>query len=212
MRVVADWLAAHPSAHLLDVGSSVGVYSLLALAISPHSHAWAFDADLVSLKSTRLICRHAGADRLHLIHGFVSACNEAGLAAGAAAAQTAVMLDRAEISDDPELCRYTCIDNQEHAGIPTHSLDGLFLSEPGMVGPILLKVDVEGAEMLVLRGAAGLLKQLRPTLLVSVHPETLGGFGFEKADVAALLAQAGYTVRILGIDHEEHWWCDPIGN
>jgi FkbM family methyltransferase len=36
--------------------------------------------------------------------------------------------------------------------------------------PQVIKVDVEGAELLVLRGAEALLRDCRPTLIIAVHP------------------------------------------
>ncbi len=44
-----------------------------------------------------------------------------------------------------------------------------FSFESGAI-PRLIKIDVEGAEFLVLQGAERLIAQCRPTLIVSVHP------------------------------------------
>jgi FkbM family methyltransferase len=54
--------------------------------------------------------------------------------------------------------------------------------------PDFLKIDVEGAEIAALRGAAGLLSGRRPTWLIELH----GGDRARQA--AALLAEAGYDV------------------
>lgn len=60
-----------------------------------------------------------------------------------------------------------------------------------IAGPSLVKVDVEGAELSVLRGASGFLTEPRNETLVELHPwlvrdgetervvETLQGAGFE---------------------------------
>ena len=64
-------------------------------------------------------------------------------------------------------------------------------------GPVkLIKIDVEGAEVGVLRGAQRLLAQSRPHLIIENNPQALGGFGHTFADVvaAAKAAHPGYQV------------------
>ena len=204
---VAEWLQTRPTAALLDIGCSVGVYSALALAQSPQTEAYAFDADLVSLKATLALCRHVGAERLHPIHGFIAERNAAGLDAGRATAATRQQLADARIPADPEACTYTCIDATEHQGIPTHAIDGLFAAAPAR--PYLIKCDVEGAELLVLRGAAEFARRHRPQLLISVHA-ALAGFGQTPDDVAAWMREHGYRWDVATYGHEDHWWCEPV--
>lgn len=57
----------------------------------------------------------------------------------------------------------------------------------------LLKIDVEGAELAVLRGAAGLLKRTRQVLIEAGDPNSLR-FGVRSADLLAHLEASGFTV------------------
>jgi FkbM family methyltransferase len=64
--------------------------------------------------------------------------------------------------------------------------------------PDVLKLDVEGAEALALRGAARILAgELGPpprALLVEIHPAMLAALGDDEAAVRGDLAAAGYTL------------------
>lgn len=204
---VAQWLATRPDACLLDIGCSVGIYSLLTLALSPRGTAYAFDADPVSLKTTVRLCRNVGPERLKLIYGFVSDKSEGGRNAETATRETAVLVASPEVAADPSFTTYVCIDGKERPEIPVNSLDCLF-PKADASRPWLLKCDVEGAEMLVLKGADQFVRRARPQLLISVH-KALTGFGFTKEDVSRWIEERGYTCRVLAVDHEEHWWCDP---
>ncbi len=52
--------------------------------------------------------------------------------------------------------------------VKTISLDG-FVFEQGFPGPNCIKIDVEGAEELVLRGAGNILRKYHPVLFVAFH-------------------------------------------
>jgi FkbM family methyltransferase len=207
--MVAQWLRGRPDAHLLDVGSSVGLYCLLTLGESPQAVAYACDSSLASLKATQWLCQHVGADRLRPISGFISDRHEVPGLAAEAVASTRRALASPAISREPSDAEYICLDGTVRSEIAIRSVDGLF-PEADARHPWLLKCDVEGAEMLVLRGAEGFLRRVRPQLLISVHPATLRGFGYEPDDVLAWLRDRGYGRRILAVDHEEHWWCEPV--
>ena len=71
----------------------------------------------------------------------------------------------------------------------------------------LVKIDVEGAELGVLRGAERLLGRDRPTILFEHAPIHANAFGTRSEQVWTLLADAGYSLapvaeesRLLGLD------------
>jgi FkbM family methyltransferase len=57
----------------------------------------------------------------------------------------------------------------------------------------LAKIDVEGAELMVLRGAARLLGESCPTIILAVHPYWLPA-GQSSQQIFELLSRYGYTV------------------
>jgi FkbM family methyltransferase len=78
-------------------------------------------------------------------------------------------------------------------GAPTAALtlDSL-LSDPNSLPVSLIKIDVQGAEMRVLRGATAILDRYRPALFVEIDDNALRHQGSSAAEVVALLAQYGY--------------------
>jgi FkbM family methyltransferase len=60
--------------------------------------------------------------------------------------------------------------------------------------PDLVKIDVEGAELAVLRGAERLLTTRHPKLIVAVHPPWMPK-GQAAADVVNFLDKHGYSIR-----------------
>jgi FkbM family methyltransferase len=55
-----------------------------------------------------------------------------------------------------------------------------------------IKVDVEGAEILVLTGARATLNRLRPVVQVEVHGPFLGAFGHTVAELFKFMDECGY--------------------
>lgn len=97
------------------------------------------------------------------------------------------------------------------AQIPRFRLDDLVLDIVGS-RPCLIKCDVEGAELFVLRGARRLLSEAQPDLLLSIHcadhsRHLLAQYGHTAGDVRSFLESLGYHIQLLASDHEEHWWC-----
>lgn len=74
----------------------------------------------------------------------------------------------------------------------TITLDSLCLS-PGAV-----KVDVEGAELDVLRGAEETLRAHKPILVVEIHEHKIKTFDHHWTQVSDFLRHLGYTVTYLG--------------
>lgn len=89
--------------------------------------------------------------------------------------------------------------------IPEIKLDD-YVKQTGII-PTALTMDVEGAELLILRGSEKTLKDHKPKLFISIHPD-LGerDYGITKHMTLEYLMDLGYIGEHLATDHEEHWY------
>lgn len=77
--------------------------------------------------------------------------------------------------------------------------------------PTAITIDVEGAELQVLRGAEHTLRELRPLVWVSVHPEFMADmYGDTPDDLHGFFDKLGYERTFLTTDHEQHWFMWPV--
>ena len=84
-------------------------------------------------------------------------------------------------------------DERRAAHVDAHALDTL-LDSGALPTPTVVKLDIEGAEILALRGATRLMNgAAAPRLLfLELHDSFLPGFGSSAAEVIALVTNAGY--------------------
>lgn len=76
--------------------------------------------------------------------------------------------------------------------------------------PNVVTIDVEGAELEVLKGAANVLDDARPEVFVSVHPEFMAHHWRQTpAQLFALMDRHAYRHHLLAADHELHFWFTP---
>ena len=78
------------------------------------------------------------------------------------------------------------------ANIRTARLDDLYAAGD-FEAPSVIKIDVEGYELAVLRGAEELLRKLRPLLFIEVRDSHLRRAGTTRADLYAWLAARNYA-------------------
>lgn len=85
----------------------------------------------------------------------------------------------------------------EKVAVSARALDSL-LAEGGLPRPTVIKLDIEGAEILALKGSKQLLTAPdRPrALFIEVHDTFLPGFGSSADEVYALLQEFGYTKTV----------------
>lgn len=109
----------------------------------------------------------------------------------------------------------------ERPDIRRVSLDGWAKAKNAW--PDVIMIDVEGAEVHVVLGAMEILRQKRPVVFVSVHPqeflsrfevrhEALGGRKgkAEQEHLFRIFSELGYVGQFLGEDHESHWLFRPL--
>lgn len=211
LEFLAGLIDREPDAVFVDVGCAIGVYSLLALSVSPRTRVYSFDADLMALSICRHMCRATGGERHGLIWGFCA--DEAAarsnplrddLAAAARCSEEKVM--RTDLKPRIGANNYVCMDGKQSQDIPCWDMDSLLLPLAKAGKPLILKVDIEGAEIAMVRGAAQLAEYTNVQMLLSVHPHVLPLWNSSAEEVRKLLADRGYEISLLEISKEQHWW------
>ncbi|OYR83523.1 hypothetical protein DJ84_08020 [Halorubrum ezzemoulense] len=84
-------------------------------------------------------------------------------------------------------------DNERTLEVETAKGDTI-IEERGLPKPTVVKIDVEGAELSVLRGLRKTLHENCRLAYVEVHPEKIKNFGGEACEVEAFLMGAGFEV------------------
>ena len=168
-----------PGDGMVDVGANVGFMSLLASRlVGPAGTVFAFEASpttyarLTALRSlhdnlTRLNC--AVADRDGELEFSLGPADHSGIASLRKLESAAGRVRVKAIALDSMLER-----------LPRTNL---------------VKIDVEGAEFLVLKGMRGLLERDRPVVVLELTPAFLSSFGHRPEDVAVFMSERSYVAR-----------------
>jgi FkbM family methyltransferase len=169
-----------PGAVVWDVGANQGLFALAAAGLAgQHGFVYAFEPDtfLVGLLRRSAKLNPASAP-MEVIPCAVS--DQVGLARFRIAerARSANALESAEGSSQMGGVR-------ESQTVMTVSLD--WCLEQGFPPPDVMKIDVEGAELSVLRGAGELLRRAKPAILIEVRASNA-------QEIAGILQGAGYTL------------------
>lgn len=164
--------AVIPGSSVYDVGANVGVYTLLASRkAGPSGRVYAFEP---LARNLLYLHRHVAMNRLqNCLIMEVAVSDSQGTQRFSSASWEHSM---ARLSSDGEL------------EIPTVTLDHCVYGEK-LRPPDVIKIDVEGAELLVLRGANRALTEYHPTLFVEVHGTR------EHAECREFLAAKGYRLK-----------------
>jgi len=95
--------------------------------------------------------------------------------------------------------------HQNDENIPCIKLDDYV--EQTNLTPDVLNIDVEGAELLVLKGGEKTLKKHKPKIYVSIHPDlSERDYNYSDQDTIKYLESLGYKGEHLATNHEEHWY------
>jgi FkbM family methyltransferase len=73
-----------------------------------------------------------------------------------------------------------------------------FAEAAGLTRLDLLKIDVEGSETAVLRGAAASLRRFRPIILAEAAEDSLRQLGSSVSELVRLLRASGYDLNVFG--------------
>lgn len=105
--------------------------------------------------------------------------------------------------------------SQEKDGLPIVAIDDVVgmmdpFSGAGTKIPDIISIDVEGAEMEVLKGAEATIDAFMPTIFLSLHPELVyEQYGLYAREVRDWLIDKGYKEKLLAYEHEVHLLYTP---
>ncbi|WP_197524795.1 FkbM family methyltransferase [Botrimarina hoheduenensis] len=178
LDVAAEWV--RPGDTAWDIGSNLGVFAVAAgHCAGSKGRVLAVEADGWLASVIRRTCSLPDNRDLAIEVLPAAISTEAGAARFAIAERGRASNALAEVST-----RATTGGVRETQLVPTLPMDALLEVAPG---PRIIKIDVEGAEVLVLRGANRVLSEARPVVYIEV--------GKENADeVTKLLTDADYVL------------------
>lgn len=83
--------------------------------------------------------------------------------------------------------------------IPMITLDSWWISEKKPVINVV-KIDTEGSELLVLRGAVELLKEMKPTIFLEIEPSNMKVYPYGVPDIENFFKDIDYSLEVLTKD------------
>jgi len=178
-----------PGMTFVDAGANMGLYSLFAAGrVMPHGRVLALEP---SRREFEILVGNVEANQLQNVRTLPVALSDR----RGTAELLVAPLANAGHNTLGSFGYGTALERRE--AVPVERLDDIIRDE-GIERVDMIKMDVEGAEMLALRGAAEVLRQFHPMLLLEVSDRTLRHQGSSSGEVLALLGSSGY--RFYGFD------------
>ncbi|MGV8879819.1 MAG: FkbM family methyltransferase [Sphingobacteriaceae bacterium] len=206
INCLISWIKKNPDSYILDLGCSTGYISTVALFTSETCKVIGFDSDISSLKASQRMSQYSKGKRLSLVYGLITDVSTIDKTIEEAVVETEIILKNSIDTGDPGTTHYINLDKNLDGKIPQYSIDLLF-KDFLISSPILIKCDIEGAELFALNGSKEFLRMHHPAILLSVHEFILPVFNCDKKQVSEFLKTEGYRIEVISIDHEEHWYC-----
>lgn len=169
---------------VVDVGAHIGIYSLIASRrVGASGKVIAVEASPANAELLRRHLKINGCANVDVIDAAVGD-----------RADQITFIYRPDATDPSAFANSIAYDIfGRRARIQMMTLDDICKS----VSPALLKIDIEGAELLAMRGAAGLLTRHRPTLVIAVHPEPMQALGTSPKGLIDYMRNMGYSATTL---------------
>lgn len=176
----------------IDIGANVGVYTLLAASKIKSGLIYSFEA--LPKNFTRLE-ENLKLNQLHQVKPYCLAISDStgsitlNLAEGDSMPFITPEVTTAELPQNS----VNATRSPKQIKVPTDTLDNI-LKNNSIANLTLAKMDIEGAEILALKGATSLLQQKRPHVWILEILERENQFGYQKQDILNLLQNYGYSL------------------
>jgi len=172
-----------PGSVMVDVGANVGIFSLLAASLGASCHAFEASPD-VCVALRRNIALNKFTDIVVHECALSDHCGEASFFLFEETGSRTACGQSSFLRRGPG----------REIRVPLKTLDSE-LSEFPQID--FIKIDVEGADFLVLRGARAILEKFHPVLVVEALEELAAKLGGSVAEILEILWEHGYQVHTL---------------
>jgi FkbM family methyltransferase len=179
IRSVLNLLPANPV--VIDIGANFGIYSVLIASSSGDCQVHAFEP----VPQTAALLK-SNADR-NRVGGRIIINN---VAVGSEPGNLLITTDR-------YAGNYLLAHNNYHGDVqevPVIRLDD-YVAQKGLRRIDFIKCDVEGAELLVMKGAGHVLASMRPIIMLEIAEEWTRRFDYSADDLKAHMSEAGYECK-----------------
>lgn len=202
---LADLLSGAPVC--LHVGASDGRHSYVMTKVAPQARIYAIEPSAFSYAVLKtLLAWHRIGDRVTPVYAAVG--DKVGEMLLVTPRKLSGRMGRAYAYISKTAPAGKARPDLEDMGVevqktPVVTLDS-FCAERGIDHVDFIRMDIEGAELMALEGATGLLDRDRPTVLLEIHPAMLAQrFGGTAEQVVQLFTRRGYRMFALNGDRLE---------
>jgi len=176
-----------PGDTVLDIGAHIGLFSVVAARwVGPGGRVVAFEP---SPETRAALVDHL---ELNRVRDRVDVRGEA-IAAVSGAADFFSVAFSPESTLNPVHSR---LGEASSLRVPVTTIDTF--CEANLIGPRVIKIDVEGLELQALRGAARTIGRARPAVLVEMHPMNWHEVGESVSSADCLLRSLGCRIEAIG--------------
>ena len=171
-----------PGMIFYDLGANIGFFSLLAARlVGPQGKVFSFEPDTEAFTRLKRNIERNGFSQITPVNKGVWSTTG-----------TAAFLVADASSPDRGVGKLAPADTGGYPKVPCIALDDFIVGSPP---PNVMKVDVEGAELEVLRGAHVLWREYKPSIVCELHSEE------NRCDVESMLGHYGYSIRAIDSNH-----------
>ena len=167
-----------------DIGANIGQYTLIAAhEVQEFGEVHAFEPNAEV---------YAALERNVLLNGFTNVHLNHVAVANREEAEHVFFAPRSDNWGSGSLAKTTYKLSEAGYSVPVITLDQYFAERERK--PELIKIDVEGAELLVLKGAQSLIETSKPIIITELSAENFAAFGYTIQDLTEYLVRHGYEI------------------
>jgi len=188
----------------VDVGAHIGYYSLKAAStVGPRGRVLAVEPNPETLRKLRANIRESGAESIVTVEPLACSDSDAVLELFAATPKNTGASSLSQGNAE----QFGPVTGSYH--VRARRLDEI-VRESGVTRLDALKIDVEGAELMALKGATETLDRYHPVIAIELIDDQLKRMGASSAEVIAFLRAHGYSLRhIYGLDDTQEFAYTP---
>jgi FkbM family methyltransferase len=174
-----------PGSMVMDIGANIGYWTtMLADVVGPEGRVFAYEPSPENAVLLRAGAAASGVDAIVTL----------GLYALGATEDSMILF----CPPDSGLSSLSQVTPEDRSvSVPVHCLDRVW-QESGSPKISFVKMDVEGAEVLIFRGAVTFFQQCRPIVTCEVNDLRLRKLGSSRAELFEILREMGYRISVLG--------------